>query len=62
MNVDTKAPYAEKEVATFPGWSLQHIQKQGSVKEELKRSGRRFQVMLKLRDTRASKCAFGRSH
>ena len=34
------------EVAAFPAGRLRHFQKQGSVKEELKRSGRRVQVEL----------------
>jgi hypothetical protein len=32
------------EVAAFPGPRLRHFQKQGSVKEELKRSGSRIEV------------------
>jgi hypothetical protein len=49
------------EVAAFPGPKLRHFQKQGSVKEELKRSGRRVQVQLKLRGARASKFGVFRS-
>src|SRR2546422_1640780 len=37
------------EVAAFPGQRLRHFQKQGSVEEELQRSGRRVQVELKLK-------------
>ncbi len=45
----------KEEVAAFPGARLRHFQKCGSVKEELKRSGSRVQVQLKLMGTAASK-------
>jgi len=45
----------DKEVAAFPGRRLRHFQKQGSVKEELNRSGGRVQVQLKLTGAAASK-------
>jgi hypothetical protein len=44
-----------REVAAFPGPRLRHFQKQGSVEEELKRSGGRVQVELKLRGTQVPK-------
>jgi len=48
-------PQSGSKVAAFPGRSLRHFQKQGSVKEELKRSGSRVQVELKLMGTEVPK-------
>src|SRR5437868_10973445 len=50
-----RAQPRDKAVAAFPGPRLRHFQKQGSVKEELMRSGSRVQVELKLRSRQAPK-------
>src|SRR5947207_10920704 len=63
MRASTKAQEDDNEVAAFPGPRLRHFQKQGSVKEELKRSRSRVQVELKLRGTHGSKrLSFGSPH
>src|SRR5207245_701050 len=49
MKADMKSRRATTEVAAFPDRRLRHFQKQGSVKEELRRSGSRVRVELKLR-------------
>src|SRR2546428_13730590 len=49
MKAEPKGPVVREVVAAFPGRRLRHFQKQCPVKEELKRSGRRVQVELKLR-------------
>ena len=45
----------DTDVVAFPGRRLRHFQKQGSVKETLKRTGGRVQVELKMTGRQASK-------
>jgi hypothetical protein len=55
MNANTKALWDEKKVAAFPGRRLRHLQKQGSLEEELKTRRSPVQVELKFRCPRPPK-------